>query len=239
MESLFEGLTESEIHYLQYLDEHGYYDGFEMFLNEDTSSDYRVDKLYKNGYITLDDPGPYPGSQSVTLTGKGIAAIIDYERYQDQKQAITPKDDALNRIANSLAMLTNVSIRQADSVNTITQEAKKQANITNDAKIILYKLYVEYRKRRKHGFSKPFSKNFGTFDDIHSNFFYDQLAENLNDFLNELIENGFLNDVCANDGIQKYELSNYAISTLEALPVKAFQSTKKFITDFFPFPISK
>ncbi len=128
MEPLFEGLTESEIQYLKYLQERGYFDGLEMFINEDTSSDYRVDKLHKNGYITLDERGSYPGSQSVTLTGKGVAAIIDYERYQEQKRTLTSKDDALNRIANSLGMLTSASIRQSDSVETIVQYTKEQAN---------------------------------------------------------------------------------------------------------------
>ena len=57
MEPLFEGLTESEIQYLQYLQERGYFDGLEMFINLDTSSDYRFDKFVENGYITNDGPG--------------------------------------------------------------------------------------------------------------------------------------------------------------------------------------
>lgn len=44
MEPLFEGLTESEIEYLKYLENCGYFDGLEMFLDLDTSSDYRIKK---------------------------------------------------------------------------------------------------------------------------------------------------------------------------------------------------
>lgn len=289
MEDLFEGLTESEILYLLYLDEHGYYDGFEMFLNEDTSSDYRVDKLCKNGYITLGERGPYPGSQSVTLTGKGVAAIIDYERYQEQKRSLTSKDDALNRIANSLEMLTSASIRQSDSVETIVQYTKeqansaihqaistqaiaessltqakatteqteytkaiadaskkqsdslqiiaqeetKQANLTLNAKIVLYKLYKEYLDRRKHGFSQPFSKSFGSFEEIKTNFFSKTPSEDLNDSLHELSDNGFLYDIPINDVTHKYELSNHAIATLETIPKEAILSLAKFIPNFF------
>lgn len=289
MEDLFEGLTESEIRYLLYLDEHGYYDGFEMFLNEDTSSDYRVDKLCKNGYITLGERGPYPGSQSVTLTGKGVAAIIDYERYQEQKRSLTSKDNALNRIANSLEMLTSASIRQSDSVETIVQYTKeqansaihqaistqaiaessltqakstteqteytkaiadaskkqsdslqiiaqeetKQANLTLNAKIVLYKLYKEYLDRRKHGFSQPFSKSFGSFEEIKTNFFSKTPSEDLNDSLHELSDNGFLYDIPINDVTHKYELSNHAIATLETIPKEAILSLAKFIPNFF------
>ncbi len=58
MEPLFEGLTESEIEYLQYLQKHGYFDGFAMNLALDTSSDYRFDKFVQNGYVTKNGPGP-------------------------------------------------------------------------------------------------------------------------------------------------------------------------------------
>ena len=289
MEPLFEGLTESEIQYLKYLQERGYFDGLEMFINEDTSSDYRVDKLHKNGYITLDERGSYPGSQSVTLTGKGVAAIIDYERYQEQKRTLTSKDDALNRIANSLGMLTSASIRQSDSVETIVQYTKeqansailqaistqaiaessltqakatteqteytkaiadaskkqsdslqiiaqeetKQANLTLNAKIALYKLYKEYLDRRKHGFSQPFSKSFGSFEEIKTNFFSKTPSEDLNDSLHELSDNGFLYDIPINDVTHKYELSNHAIATLETNPKEAILSLAKFIPNSF------
>ena len=77
---LFEGLTASEMNYLQYLQKRGYFDGMEMFLNLDTSSDYRIDKLVNNGYIILQDNGPYEGSCYVTITEKGIAALVDYHK---------------------------------------------------------------------------------------------------------------------------------------------------------------
>lgn len=79
---LFEGLTASEIDYLQYLQKQGYFDGIEMFFNLDTSSDYRIDKLVNNGYIILQDNGPYSGSSFVTITEKGVAALIDYEKHR-------------------------------------------------------------------------------------------------------------------------------------------------------------
>lgn len=81
MEPLFEGLTTSEIDYLKYLQKQGYYDGIEIFINFDTSSDYRFDKFISGGYITMHDNGPYDGARYITVTEKGIAAIIDFEKY--------------------------------------------------------------------------------------------------------------------------------------------------------------
>lgn len=102
MEPLFEGLTSSEIEYLDYLQQRGYFDGIEMFMNLDTSSDYRVEKLEDGGYITLSDDGPYPSSCKVTVTGKGIAALVDYDKYQNQIQPLNEEISALNTIAESL-----------------------------------------------------------------------------------------------------------------------------------------
>lgn len=84
MEPLFEGLTASEIEYLKYLQERGYFDGIEMFINEDTSSDYRIEKLEHGGYIILKDEGPYDGSRFVEITGKGVAALVDYDKHKKQ-----------------------------------------------------------------------------------------------------------------------------------------------------------
>ena len=81
MEPLFEGLTASEIEYLKYLQQHGYFDGLEMYLKEDTSSDYRVEKFEQNGYIVLKDDGPYDGALFIEVTGKGIAALVDYDKF--------------------------------------------------------------------------------------------------------------------------------------------------------------
>lgn len=102
MEPLFEGLTSSEIDYLRHLKDRGYFDGFEMFLNWDTSSDYRVKKLREGEYIILDSTGPYPGSRKVTITGKGMAALIDYDKYQNQIQPLKEEIKALGDIAASL-----------------------------------------------------------------------------------------------------------------------------------------
>ena len=77
---LFEGLTESEIKYLQHLKKQGYFDGIDMYLDLDSSSDYRINKFVDNGYISLRDAGPHNGSRYVDITGKGIAALVDYSQ---------------------------------------------------------------------------------------------------------------------------------------------------------------
>lgn len=122
MNPLFEGLTESEVQYLQYLHKRGYFDGFEMFLNTDTSSNRRFDKFVSNGYITNDGHEEKSGSCKITVTGKGIAAIVDYERYKSQIQPLTSQIGALNQIAESLKIQTQLAENDAESAK---QEAKK------------------------------------------------------------------------------------------------------------------
>ena len=135
MEPLFEGLTESEIEYLQYLRERGYFDGFEMFCNLDTSSDYRVKKLQDNGYINLRSPGPRTGSLSVDITGKGIAAIVDYDRYQNQIKPMNVQIKAITEMSESLKAQTEIvekeahaSIKMAKSAETIAEMSRQSAN---------------------------------------------------------------------------------------------------------------
>ena len=86
MEPLFEGLTASEIDYLKYLQKRGYFDGIEMFINLDTSADYRFDKFVDGGYIEVQNSGPYNGSRYIKVTEKGIAAIVDFEKFNKTHQ---------------------------------------------------------------------------------------------------------------------------------------------------------
>ena len=137
MEPLFEGLTESEIQYLQYLQERGYFDGLEMFMNLDTSSDYRFDKFVENGYITNDGPGEYPGSCKITVTGKGIAAIVDYERYQNQIQPLNSEISALNQIAESLKRQTLLAENNANSASQKAKNSKIIALISIVITVVL------------------------------------------------------------------------------------------------------
>lgn len=127
MEPLFEGLSSSEIEYLKYLQKRGYFDGIEMFMNLDTSSDYRVEKLEDGDYITLSDDGPYPGSCKVTVTGKGIAALIDYDKYQNQVQPINEEIKVLNAIAEVLKNQVTIAEKSAEKAKKDSTFSKKMA----------------------------------------------------------------------------------------------------------------
>lgn len=127
MEILFEGLTKSEIEYLKYLEEHGYYDGFEMFCNKDTSTDYRVQKLEQNGYITLNDTGPYPGTSFVTITGKGVAALVDYDKYKVRIEPLYSQIDSLKRIAESSEKQAQIAEESAASASRESRISKRLA----------------------------------------------------------------------------------------------------------------
>ncbi len=129
MSTLFEGLTESEIDYLKYLQKRGYFDGFEMFCNTDASSDYRVDKLIKGGYMTMDDSALNMGKRKVTILKKGLAALIDFDKYKNQIQPLRDEIAALNKIANSLQ--EQVSLARESSA-----ESKKDVKFSKIISII-------------------------------------------------------------------------------------------------------
>lgn len=104
--------------------------------------------------------------------------------------------------------------------------------LTKDAKTILYKLYMEYRDRRKHGFSKSDSKNFDCAKTIHTDFFPDLSLEDVDDSLLELKNNNFINGTCADGTMYTCELSDYAIATLENLPKDTLISVADFLLKF-------
>ena len=81
MSTLFEGLTESEIEYLKYIHKRKYFDGFEMYLNMDTSSNYRIKKFVDNGYIIMSTSSNHSSPYEVRITEKGMAALIDYDKF--------------------------------------------------------------------------------------------------------------------------------------------------------------
>lgn len=121
METLFEGLTSSEIDYLKYLQERGYYDGIEMFIKLDSSSDYRVDKLIKGNYISTDESSNN-GKVNVQITGKGVAALIDFDKYLNQIQPLKEQIRVLENISESQKS-------QAKYAASIAESAKKQAEL--------------------------------------------------------------------------------------------------------------
>lgn len=106
--------------------------------------------------------------------------------------------------------------------------------LTKDAKSTLYTLYEEYCDRRKHGFSKTSSKEFGSAKDIHDKHFPDVLLEDVEDSLRELDRNNFLNNFYADYTVYDCELSDYAIATLDALPRETLLSIADFISKFIP-----
>lgn len=130
MDTLFEGLNESEVEYLKYLHKQGYFDGMEMFRNIDTSSDYRLKKLDQNGYITLSSPGPHSGSFAVALTGKGIAAIIDYDKYKSRIEPLYSQIDSLKRIAEASEKHARISEETANSASKEARFSKRVAIVS-------------------------------------------------------------------------------------------------------------
>lgn len=104
--------------------------------------------------------------------------------------------------------------------------------LTKDAKTILYKLYTEYRDRRKHGFPKSDSKNFSSAKEVHESFFPDLSIEDVDESLLELKNNNFINGIRADGTLYTCELSDYAIATLENLPKEALISAADFLLKF-------
>lgn len=104
--------------------------------------------------------------------------------------------------------------------------------LTNDAKSTLYVLYKEYYDRRKHGFSKSFSRSFGSAQEIQSDYFPDSLLEDVEDNLRELGRNDFLINFYADDTIYTCDLSDYAISTIENQTKDCLVNIATFLSKF-------
>ena len=88
-----------------------------------------IKKLEQNGYITLDTSGPYPGSCYVAITGKGVAALVDYDKYQTRIKPLYSQIDSLKRIAES-------SEKQAQLSEETSKSASKEARSSKIMAII-------------------------------------------------------------------------------------------------------
>lgn len=106
--------------------------------------------------------------------------------------------------------------------------------LTKDAKTILYTLYKEYEKRRKHGTSKAESRSFDSAQSIQKDFFPDMLLEDLEDSLRELGRNDFLDNLYADGTVYHCALSDFGISTMESQKKETLLSIADFISKFIP-----
>ncbi len=106
--------------------------------------------------------------------------------------------------------------------------------LTKDAKSILFTLYKEYVDRRKHGFSRTFSKNFESSKSVHEKYFPNLIFEDVDGTLWELSDNNFIDGFSADGYMYTCCLSDYAISTLESQPKEIFLSIAEFISKFIP-----
>lgn len=105
-------------------------------------------------------------------------------------------------------------------------------SLTNDSKAVLYILYSEYRNRRKLGFSKSFSKTFGSAEKIQKDFCSNKILEDVEDSLRELGRNDFLNNFYADDTVTESELTDFAICTLEEQSRETLSSLINFVKYF-------
>lgn len=106
--------------------------------------------------------------------------------------------------------------------------------LTKDAKTVLFTLYKEYERRRKHGSSKSKAKNFDSAKSIQENFFPKMLLEDVEDSLRELGRNDFLDNFYADNTIYFCSLSDFAISTMESQAKETLLNIADFITKFIP-----
>lgn len=107
-------------------------------------------------------------------------------------------------------------------------------SLTKDAKTVLYTLYKEYEKRRKHGSSKSEAKSFDSAESIQKDFFPNMLLEDLEDSLRELGHNDFLNNTYADNTVYVCLLSDLAIATMESQAKENLLSIADFISKFIP-----
>lgn len=106
--------------------------------------------------------------------------------------------------------------------------------LSQEAKILLFELYKEYKKRRLHGISRIDSKDFVSSESIRDNFCPSLSEDDVVDILCELDRNGYLNNSYASDVVYACQLTDVAIAKLENQPKEAFLSVADFISKFIP-----
>lgn len=105
--------------------------------------------------------------------------------------------------------------------------------MTSEAKKLLYKMYSEYKNRRKDDVDRRKASFFGSYEDI-SQLLSEKSSEDVDDCLRELNQLGFVRAKYADNHVYLCALTYEAIEHMEQLPADYFRSVVDFVTKFIP-----
>ncbi len=105
--------------------------------------------------------------------------------------------------------------------------------MTSDSKRLLYKMFSEYKSRRKKGINRQNALCFGSYEQI-APLLPDDLPEDVDEYLRELSRLGYIKAFYADDHVYDCCLTTEAVEKMENLPLDTFQSVLDFISKFIP-----
>ena len=106
--------------------------------------------------------------------------------------------------------------------------------MTNDAKRLLYKMYSEYKSRRKAGVSREDAQHFGSYEKV-SALLPEDLPNDVDDYLRELDRSGYVDVFYADNRASETRLTTDAIEHIEQLPANCLKSVLDFVAKFIPW----
>lgn len=106
-------------------------------------------------------------------------------------------------------------------------------HISNDAKIILYRLFNAYKSKLSSGIPRFDSRLF-FFEDAHEAYFNEYDEETLDDLLCELENCNYIQAMHADDLVQEFILTAEAIVEIENMPFSVITNIADFIAKFKP-----
>lgn len=106
--------------------------------------------------------------------------------------------------------------------------------LTKESKTVLYHLYKEYQVRCSNGLSRSFSKEFGSSEEVQELLFPDWSVDDVDDYMRELKQAGYLEISCSSGIIYESNLTNEAIAHMENQRKDTFLNVASFVAQFIP-----
>lgn len=107
-EPAFQGISLSDMKYLDYIAKNAFHGPIELCLETDLSAEYRLNKLKEEGYIIIKN-------NNIHFSFKAIAALTDYRNYLAHEEKIARKEFirhwvpiAINALLSTIAIIISI-----------------------------------------------------------------------------------------------------------------------------------
>lgn len=106
--------------------------------------------------------------------------------------------------------------------------------LSKESKRVLFELYKQYLSRRKAGVSKSQAMSFSSSESIKNEYFPTMLLDDIDECIRELGRAGYTKNLYADGIVYLFQLTDFAIITLENQAKDTFLSVADFIAKFIP-----